>query len=116
MEKLYSKIIQYNADIVIFSIVNYDTLHYPEGNYPKWDLKIDKFEDRILKYQEKKIYILNGCYSSCNKIYRKRFLDMYQDWYFSNMIFYEDMPFHVQVMIRAKRICFTNDVNYRNAL
>ncbi len=109
LEYLWSEIRKYDSDILIFGISN-----YYDGNQHKWDLKIDKSENvgRILNFQEFSVYILNGCFSACNKLYRKKFLDSYNDWFFPKKIYYEDMPFHVQIMIRAKKICFTDKVTY----
>ena len=109
LEYLYDGIKKCDADILIFCISNYQN-----GNQHKWDLKIDKPENvgRVLDFQDFSVYILNGCYSACNKLYSKQFLDSYDDWFFPKKIFYEDMPFHVQIMTRAKKICFTDKVTY----
>ena len=109
LEYLYDAIRKHDADILIFCISNYQN-----GNQSKWNLKIDKSEnvDRVLDFQDFSVYILNGCYSACNKLYSKQFLDSYDDWFFPKKIFYEDMPFHVQIMTRAKKICFTDNVTY----
>ena len=109
LEKLYNCIKKHEADILIFCISNYHN-----GNQKKWNLKIDKPEnvDRLLNFQEISIYILNGCFSACNKLYSKKFLDSYNDWFFPKKIYYEDMPFHVQIMTRAEKICFTDQVVY----
>ena len=109
LEYLYDAIRKHDADILIFCISNYQN-----GNQSKWNLKIDKSEnvDRVLDFQDFSVYILNGCYSACNKLYSKQFLDIYDDWFFPKKIFYEDMPFHVQIMTRAKKICFTDNVTY----
>ena len=109
LEYLYNNIKKNDADILIFCISNYDN-----GNQKKWNLKIDEPENvgKILNFQEFSVYILNGCYSACNKLYSKKFLDGYDDWFFPKKIYYEDMPFHVQIMTRAKNICFTDNVTY----
>ena len=109
LEKLYNNIIKSDSDILIFDIFN-----YLNGNCDRWNLKIDKLENvgKILNFQDFSIYILNGCFSACNKLYRKKFLDNYTDWFFPKKIYYEDMPFHVQIMIRAEKISYTNNVAY----
>ena len=108
-ENLYNCIKKHDADILIFSISNYHN-----GNQKKWDLKIDKLEnvDRLLTFKEFSIYILNGCFSACNKLYSKKFLDSYDDWFFPKKIYYEDMPFHVQIMTRTEKICFIDNATY----
>ena len=110
LEYLYISIKKHNADILIFCLSNYAN----NVSQKKWHLKIDKLEniDRPLSFQEISIYILNGCFSPCNKLYSKKFLDNYDDWFFPKKIYYEDMPFHVQIMTRAKKICFTDKVTY----
>ena len=44
--------------------------------------------------------------SPCLRLYLKSFLDRYDDWYFPKKVFYEDTPFHFQVLLRAKSIYY----------
>lgn len=82
--------IRYNAPIFDFDEIN------PEVDYSNY-----KFN-----YKEIKPYILNKSFSACIKLYKKEFLDKYDDFYFDTGLIFEDVPFHVKTLLRAEKISY----------
>ena len=95
-EELYNYIEKVKVDVVIFNqIRNYILEGYIEkigGIYPQ---------------KEKFSYLdMNNIFAfrvtAWLKLYSRTFLNSYEDWYFPKKIKYEDMPFHYQILTRAK--------------
>jgi glycosyltransferase involved in cell wall biosynthesis len=120
-EKLYKNGVSNNSDLVIFNAIRYDENNdkylymggFDIANYlnDNNDNKID-FKHFIFNYKDIKPYILNRSFSAWAKLYKSEFLNNYNDFYFPEDIFYEDVPFHVQVLLRAKRISFFTERLY----
>ena len=73
-------------------------------------IKKEKFDN--LEFSDVKEYVLKGGYAPWSKLYKKEFLDSYEDFRFNLGIAFDDVPFHVKSMIRAKRISFVNKILY----
>ena len=106
-EKIYNSLEEHSPDVLIFGILN-----YLNGKKDKWYLNLDKYVNKLVNFKDILHYILNGCFSSCNKIYKKEFINKYNDWFFPYKIYYEDMPFHVQILTRANSIYILDNVYY----
>lgn len=78
-----------------FAMLNFNKI-FPDCDY-------DNF---TFTYKDAKDYVLNGGYNAVLKLYKKEFLDSYPDFYFPESIAFEDILFHVKLMIRAKRLSF----------
>lgn len=116
-EKAYNNAISNNSDIVIYDIIRYDE---NKNSYVYWNgtdltqyfdknINFDKFH---FNYTHIKPYVLNRSYSACTKLYRTEFLEKYDDFYFPKYTAFEDVPFHLQVLLRAGRISFYKDKLY----
>ena len=99
-EKLYYYAKDKKTDLVVFDYIylifnkKYVRFFCPE-----------KFEKQIFSYKDiDDIYKVNT--SSSLRLYSKFFLNSYNDWYFPKKTFYEDTPFHFQVLFRAKSIYY----------
>lgn len=88
--------IRYNAPIFDFDEIN------PEVDYSNY----------TFNYKEIKPYILNKSFSACIKLYKKEFLDKYDDFYFDTGLIFEDVSFHVKVMLRATKISYVPEYLY----
>ena len=74
-------------------------------NTHKFVFLTEEIDKIIFNYKDiKDIYKVNT--SPCLRLYSKSFLDRYDDWYFPKKVFYEDTPFHFQVLFRAKNIYY----------
>ena len=116
-EKLYSHAVLNHSDIVFFNTESYDE---NKDNYiflDRYDI-IKYFEDNKIdfklnfNYKDIKPFVLNRNFAAWNKLYKSEFLKGYNDFYFPKHITFEDVPFHVQVMLRAKRISFRTEKLY----
>ena len=101
----FDRIEKYNTDIVIFKFAYWDEENIRDiyGDY--------KPKSIIFRHIEEK-YLLFHWFAPWLKIYRKSFLDNYDDWYFPKFTFIEDPPFHVQILIRANSITFIDKILY----
>ena len=99
----FDRIEKYNTDIAIFSFSYWD-----EEN--KRDIILSKKKTVFRVFEEKDLIL--GYVAPWLKIYRKSFLDSYDDWYFPKFAFIEDPPFHVQILLRANSITTIDKVLY----
>lgn len=116
LEKVYGTAKSNDSDISIFKVVFYyqdtDSYYYP----PSYDLKtyfdegID-FNNFTFKAIDIKDQVLNNAFAPWFKIYKSEFLNSY-DFYFKENITYPDVPFHVQVLLRAKNISYCDEYLY----
>ena len=115
LEILYENIESNKSDIVLFKLQSFDnnSIHKRGVGF-----KIDEIFDNVdfdmftFDYHDVKKHVLNSSYSACLKLYKKEFLDRYDDFYFPEEILFEDVLFHVKVMLRASEISFVNDSLY----
>jgi len=122
-EKLYKNAISNNSDVVMYDTKRYDENKDEYSYYEGFDIanhlndsNID-FNRFIFNYKDIKPFFLNRSFSAWSKIYKSEFLKGYDDFYFPKNVSCEDVPFHVQVLLRAKRISFLNEklYNYRTS-
>lgn len=115
LEKLHNSAIDNNSDIVIFKFQTF------AGDKKEVGFKLDKIFGDIdyghfkFTYRDVMHHVLNSAYSACAKLYKKQFLDSFDDFYFPEDVYYEDVLFHVKAMIRASAISFVPEelYNYR---
>ena len=112
LEKLYNNIISNDSDVVLFKFqtFNGDNNIHKRGS----EFRIDKIFGNIeysnftFNYKDVKKHVLNSAFSACLKLYKK---DLIQ-FKFPENIFFEDVLFHVKVMINASKISFVNEELY----
>ena len=75
----------------------------------------DEPENFCFKHNELPIFTICFLYAPWLKIYRKSFLDKYDNWYFPKKTYYEDVPFHVQTFLLAEKISLISKplISYR---
>lgn len=102
-----------NSDMVIFKANIFDKNGISNRQiffYYNKTIKKENF-DNIPK-ENLKEYVLKGGYAPWSKLYKKDFLDSYDDFKFDLGLAFDDVPFHVKSMLRAKRISFINKYLY----
>lgn len=115
-EKLYINAKSNNSDVVIFKIVFY----YSDNNsyiYPK-SLNLEKYFEEgvdynnfVFKAKDIKEHVMNSLFAPWFKFYKLDFLKSH-NFYFKEKITYPDVPFHVQVLLRANRLSFCPEYLY----
>ena len=104
------------ADLVVSKIVINDEEEM-DYSYHRFDLEnifgdVD-FDNFTFDYKDAKSYVLNSSFVPCNRLYKKEFLDNYDDLRFFTDVAYEDIPFNVHSMLKASRISFVPKFFYR---
>ena len=122
LEKTYNNAVSNDSDVVLFPICRYDQMEnkfFVSGSNVK-----DYFDDDSIDYnnftfklKDIKPFLLNSSFSVWFKLYKSEFIKGYDDFYFPKDMNFEDVPFHVQVMIRANKISFCPGkiYNYRTS-
>ena len=99
-EELYNYIEKVKVDVVIFN-------HIENNNIAQRITNVSETYSKDVIFSYKDIDYFFGHIVNCwKKIYSKKFLDKYDDWYFPKKLYYEDIPFHYQILIRAKMSYF----------
>ena len=115
LENLYKNAILNDSDMVLYKMArfNWDNIWYnaPIFDFDEINPKID-FSNYTFNYKEIKSHVLNKSFSACIKLYKKEFLDKYDDFYFDTGLIFEDVPFHVKVMLRSKKISYVPEYLY----
>jgi glycosyltransferase involved in cell wall biosynthesis len=103
-----SEIIIFKSDIIIDDKINRDRVFFdvktkiPRKNY-------DRF---TFNYSDNKEIVLSWDFAPWGKLYKKEFLDSYDDFRFDIGVAFDDVPFHAKSMLRAKRISFVDKFFY----
>ena len=104
-EELYNYIEDRKVDVVIFNHIRNYTLEGRiekiGGNYPQKETFSYLDMDNIFAFRV----------TAWLKLYSRKFLNSYEDWYFPKKVKYEDMPFHYQILTRA-RMAYINKYFY----
>lgn len=115
-EKLYNNAVNNKSDLVIFKIARfkegYDIDYSISGFNLENVFKNKNFDKFTFNYKDVKRYVLNKSFAPWTKLYKKEFLDKYYDIRFPINLAYDDAPFHIQSMLRAKRISFIPEFFY----
>ncbi len=105
----YNMAVKNNSDLVIFKSNVFDKNGISNREtYFTYNRTIDKKDFENLSFKHIKEYVLKGGYAPWSKLYKKDFIDSYDDFRFNIGLAFDDTPFHVKTMLRAKRISFIN--------
>ena len=104
-KSLYDNAITNNSDIVLFSITHFfeDGTSYVTKNKIEYTLKNQDFSQYIFNDIDVKNHILEYPWNSVSKLYKNEFLKK-ENIKFPINIAYEDVLFHVKVILKAKSI------------
>lgn len=109
LQLTYNNIVFNDSDIVLFKISNIqddmETFVTPDLPYEKIFPNAD-FNDFTFNYHDIKDFILKLYYAPWTKLYKKEFLNQFDDFLFDEDLPYEDILFHVKSMLRASKISF----------
>lgn len=120
LEKLYENAISNNSDFVIFKIASFrdgEPINYDEPGFEFEKIFNDvDFNNFTFNYRAIKRHVLLSSFAPWTKFYKKEFLDKYDDFRFHINVAFDDVPFHVQSMLRAKRISYVPEFFYHYRL
>ena len=74
------------------------------------------FENFTFTYKDVKRHVLLSSFAPWTKFYKKDFLDKYGDFRFHTNVAFDDVPFHVQSMLRASKISYVPKFFYHYRL
>ena len=115
LEILYNNVIFNNSDICFFDAywVKCEDFSFSEmNNLSKCfdeNINFDKFS---FNYTQIKPHVLSRLFAPWYKLYSSKFLKSYSDFYFPKKMIYHDAPFHVQAILRAKKISWCPEKIY----
>ena len=119
LKETYKSAIYNDSDMVIFkaNVIINDKISN-ERVYFNFDktLKNRNFERSTFDYHDVMGLVFNGDLAPWSKLYKKNLLDSYDDFRFNEGVAFDDVPFHVKSMIRAKRMSFVNKCLYHYRL
>lgn len=116
LEKLHFNASSNDSDMVLFKFQTFDDNENVHNR--SVEFKIDEifgdidYSDFTFTYRDVKKHVMNTAFSACLKLYKKDFLDSFDDFHFPENLSFEDIPFHVKVMLRASRMSFVNESLY----
>lgn len=116
-EKLYENAKNNDSDMVLSQIAWYSEGKSINLNKPGIDLEnifenVD-FNNFTFTYKDIKRYVLNSYFAPWIKIYKKDFIKVENHFRFQENIAFDDVPFHVETIINAKRISFVPETFYQ---
>ena len=115
LESVYANITSNDSDIATFKIGNIENgkkvKRWPYFPFDNVFGDVD-FDDFTFSYKSVKRYVLNASFAPWMKFYKREFLDSFDDFVFDETLPYEDVLFHVKVMLRASKISFVPQYLY----
>ncbi len=115
-EKLFKNATRNWSDLVMFKIARFKDegpINYSNPGFAFENVfKNVNFNSFAFDYHEVKPFVMNRSFAPWTKLYKKEFLDKYDDFRFPTGIAYDDAPFHIQSMLRASRISYIPEFFY----
>lgn len=120
LEELYNNAKSNDSDFVIFKIASFRDGEPIDYNSPGFEFEkifpnVD-FNNFTFSYKEVKRHVLLSSFAPWTKFYKKEFLDKYPDFRFHTNVAFDDVPFHVQSMLRASKISYVPEFFYHYRL
>ena len=112
LEIAYNNAEKNNSDMVIFKANTFDKngMNNYDISFDYTAIKREEYDN--VPFDSLKRYALIGGFAPWSKLYKKEFLDSYDDFKFDLGIAFDDVPFHVKSILRAKRVSYINKVLY----
>ena len=115
LERLYTNAKNNDSDMVISQIAWVREGEPVNYNIPGFDFEniftdVD-YEDFTFNYEDIKEYVLNSYYAPWTKLYKRDFISK-NNFKFHEKLAYDDVPFHVETIIKAEKISFIPEAFY----
>lgn len=109
LERLYNNAKTNNSDLVLFNAVE----HLPDNKYHNriYNLPENNYENFSFNYTYNKNLVMNSYQVVCTKLHKTSFIKENNIKFNENGQF-EDVMFHIESMIKAKRISYVPDILY----
>ena len=114
LEKLYKSMTEYNTDITICAVHQYDEQKQAiddSNKYYTLGFFDNSFDNRAFNYKDTKPFIMDVCVMAWNKLYRKSLIDKYKAQFPDGLIF-EDGPFFFSIFFKTNRVSIVRDFLY----
>jgi len=116
-EVLYNHAIRNDSDIVFYNFCHY---FEDENKYVSVDNNMiptifedgTDFDNKTFNYRNIKPFVLNRHFATWAKFFKASFIKKYDDLYFPEHDMNDDVPLHVQLILRAKKISWCSDKLY----
>ena len=119
-EELYYNALKNKSDLVIFKIARFRDGEPIDYSVPGFNFDEvfpnENFDNFTFNYKNIKHYVLNSSFAPWSKLYKKSFLDKYDDFRFDLNVAFDDVPFHVKSLLRASKISFVPEFFYHYRL
>ena len=114
LEKLYKSMTEFNTDITICAVHQFDeTKQCIDDSNPYYTLGYfnETFDNKAFTYKELKPFIMDVCVMAWNKLYRKSTIDECKA-VFPDGLIWEDGPFFFSIISKNKKISIVRDFLY----
>ena len=113
LKKAYDSAVINNADIVIFKADTFNDSGILNDVYFNLNnaLKQDDYSIFNFTYKDILEYIFDDGFAPWSKLYKKEFIDD-NNLRFDEGIAFDDVPFHVKTLIKAKRLAYVDEILY----
>ena len=116
LEKLFTNAKSNDSDLVFYKLVRFQKKNFildkPAFDFTNsFDKNVD-FKKFTFTYEDIKYNVLNTSFAPYLKLYKKSFLNQYDDLIFPENLIYEDIVFHVKSILRASKISFVPNFLY----
>ena len=116
LELSHKSAINNDSDMVIFKAYGVDGNNIINENmsffYLDKEFNLDNYDNFTFTYKDVHNWVLNKSFAIWSKLYKKEFLDSYDDFEFESGTAFEDVTFHIKSMLRSKKISFVNEYLY----
>lgn len=110
LEELSKNAKSNDSDLVFYKLARFNDrkfiLTQPAFDLSSYFDKNTDFNNFSFTYKDIKYHVINTSFAPYLKLYKKSFLDNYDDFTFPEGLIYEDVIFHVKTVLRASKISF----------
>ena len=115
LERLYENAVNNNSDMVLFKYgLMYDD-KFDNAN-SKYDFEYENpeinFDNYSFNYKDINHYVLNSVFAPWLKLYKRTFIENYDDIEFPVNLAFDDVVFHVKTILRAEHISYVPEILY----
>ena len=116
-EILYKQAICTDSDMVFYNLCHYfenqEKCRSVDSNMiPSIFDEGTDFYCKSFTYEDIRPYVLNRHFATWSKFYKADFIKKYDDLYFPKYVMNEDVPLHVQLILRSKKISWCSSKLY----